>query len=297
MNRLHIIFFLCVGVALFSAVAAPRSDLQVFMDCQIVPSTWADGDSFQVRLPGGKELTLRLYGVDCIETTISNETMARRLRAQRRYFGIGGSDGIDSAEAVRIYGVEAAKRTTGLLADSFSVETAFTDARGSGLSPRVYAFVTLKDGRDLAAVLVEEGMARAFGVVRSRSDGTSGDEYREHLADLELVAAASKRGVWAMTNWAKLPADRAQERGEQQEIISIMRKLPPTSGVDPNSAPRELLETLPGIGPVLAERIESERTIRPFLSPEDLLRVKGISSKVLKEIAPHLRIDVQKNKI
>lgn len=282
---------LAVCLVAVPPVARAGSGVEVFHGCRLVPAGWADGDSFPVRLPDGRELTVRLYGVDCIETTAANETLARRLRAQRRYFGIRAREGMESGEAARLLGVEATRRTAALLADPFAVETSFTDARGSSVSQRVYAFVTLNDGRDLGSVLVAEGLARAFGVVRGRADGTTGEEYRRRLADLELVAAGSRNGVWALTDWAKLAAERAQERDDEQEIAVLMRKIPPMQGVDPNTAPLALLETLPGVGPVLAARLEREREVRPFRSAEDLRRVRGISNGMLERISPHLTFE------
>ena len=76
---------------LFSALAAAVSpaQLKILGPCTFVPTEWADGDSFRVRLPDAKELTLRLYGADCIEIHFDgDDSNARRLRDQRRYFGI-----------------------------------------------------------------------------------------------------------------------------------------------------------------------------------------------------------------
>ncbi len=289
MKTTSMILFFLFGITAFVPSILGQSEVEIFPDCRYVESRWADGDSFQVMLGDGREITVRLYGVDCIETSASNETMARRLRAQRRYFGIGGDTGLDSARTAREFGVLATKRTAALLSQPFTVESSFTDARGSALSQRVYAYVTLHDGRDLGAVLVEEGLARAFGIARTRADGSSADEYRQRLADLELVAAASRQGVWAKTDWAILAADRAKERYEQQEIAAMLRKSPPAEGLNPNTAQIEDLSLLPGIGPVLAARIEEARGVQPFRSVEDLQRVKGISEKILTGIGQHLR--------
>jgi len=54
------------------------------------------------------------------------------------------------------------------------------------------------------------------------------------------------------------------------------------SGIDLNTASATDLESLPGVGPVLAERIVAFRTERgPFLTVEDLLDVSGIGESKL----------------
>ncbi len=58
-----------------------------------------------------------------------------------------------------------------------------------------------------------------------------------------------------------------------------------------NTANAEGLQTLPGIGPALAERIVAEREARgPFRTPEDLLRVPGIGPKRWERIRPLVRL-------
>ena len=61
--------------------------------------------------------------------------------------------------------------------------------------------------------------------------------------------------------------------------------------LDPNIATSEQLQTLPGIGPVLAARIiEYRETVGKFVILEDLLAVKGIGEKTLAKIRPYLYI-------
>jgi competence protein ComEA len=62
--------------------------------------------------------------------------------------------------------------------------------------------------------------------------------------------------------------------------------------IDPNTAPIDSLELLPGIGPVKAEKIIEYRRSQPFTSPEDLLEIDGIGSHTLQQIEPHLRISL-----
>jgi competence protein ComEA len=66
------------------------------------------------------------------------------------------------------------------------------------------------------------------------------------------------------------------------------RKL--AAGIDPNSAPQEDLELLPGIGPSLAQRIVAHRKAHgPFENAEALVRVPGIGSTLVERLRPHLR--------
>lgn len=62
--------------------------------------------------------------------------------------------------------------------------------------------------------------------------------------------------------------------------------------INVNSATAEQLETLPGIGPVLAKSIIEDRQRRgPFRSLADLDRVKGIGPKTLENLRPHVTIE------
>jgi competence protein ComEA len=61
------------------------------------------------------------------------------------------------------------------------------------------------------------------------------------------------------------------------------------SGINPNTAEKAVLITLPGIGPALANRIVEDRTMNgPYRSAEDLLRVRGIGPATLRNIRSRL---------
>jgi competence protein ComEA len=60
--------------------------------------------------------------------------------------------------------------------------------------------------------------------------------------------------------------------------------------LDPNRADRASLEALPGIGPVRAAAIETERCRRPFASVAELERVPGIGPRSLARLEPWLAV-------
>jgi len=65
-----------------------------------------------------------------------------------------------------------------------------------------------------------------------------------------------------------------------------------TASLDLNKASSHELQALPGIGPVLADRIVADRAANgPFKHIGDITRVKGIKHKTLEKIRPYLRVD------
>ncbi|MEI8293491.1 MAG: helix-hairpin-helix domain-containing protein [bacterium] len=263
--------------------------LQTFPGCVFVEADWADGDSFPVKFPDGRQITVRLYGADCIEWHVNDETLARRLRAQRRYFGIGDTDAASSMKTARDFGKQAAQRTRELLSSPFTIHTSFAGARGNGEKERSYAFVITPNGRDLATLLVEEGLARAYGVARQLPDGTTANEYRNRLSDAELTAAAGRKGIWSATNWQELATDRAEERRESAELQQVLQESKGLLILNPNTATAEELRSIPGIGKKLAELIIASRQEKPIDSPQDLLSIKGFSPKLVESITARLQ--------
>ena len=58
--------------------------------------------------------------------------------------------------------------------------------------------------------------------------------------------------------------------------------------IDVNSADVAQLIRIPGVGPVTAQSILAARADRPFLSIDDLDRVRGIGPKTLDKIRPYV---------
>jgi DNA uptake protein ComE-like DNA-binding protein len=259
---------------------ASAQELQKFEGCRLVEAGWADGDSFSVALPDGKEIVLRLYYVDCNETAAATETDQRRVRDQSSYFGV------DDHQVTLESGRQAAEEVKKLLSKPFTVHTAFASALGRSAKPRTYGFITLSDGRDLGEVLVGEGLARSYGVRRNTPDGLNTEAAEAKMDDLELGAAIARRGIWAKTDPQRLVALREDRRAEDRQL----REAFGTSAgepIDPNTATVDEIMLLPGVGEVLAERIVEGR---PYKSVADLRRVPGVGEKVFARIEDSLQI-------
>lgn len=285
------------------AQAAPLVKIE---NCTLVETDWADGDSFQVQIPEkpagndgpghkARKITIRLYGADCIEEKVHDSTDGRRLRAQRRYFGItfvGNSE--ESIALAKGFGARATAETRQILSKPFTVYTSFADARGSSKYKRVYGFVITADGRDLASTLVAKGLARAFGVYRETPDKRHHAEYKAQLTDLELQAAKNGTGVWKHTDWKKLPEERQAQRDEDREVelaIDGNKQLKAGEKIHINKASRDELMRLPGVGEATANNIIGGR---PYRIPSDLLKVSGIGKKTLEKLKPFLIFPVEK---
>lgn len=268
--------------------AAP-DPLEHLENCTLVHTEWADGDSFLIRTADGKELTLRLYGADCIEYHVTDETDARRLREQRRYFGIAehGKSPETSIALAKGLGKQAAEETAHALSKPFTVHTSFADARGDGKHERIYGFLTTAEGADLASHLVTKGLARAFGVYKQTPLGKSGSDYRAELTDLELRSARLGTGAWKHTDWNLLPEERRMQREEDSELELATGAKREFSGkpIKVNSAARDELMSIPGIGEVTANRIIGGR---PYANADELEKVEGLGEKTIEKISGYL---------
>ncbi len=270
------------AISLASAAPDPLTRLE---NCTLVATEWADGDSFLVKTADGKELTVRLYGADCIEFHVTDKSDAARLAEQRRYFGISkfGGTAEKSIALAKSLGGLATEETVRVLAKPFTVHTSYADARGDGKHQRVYGFVTTASGEDLASHLVSAGLARAFGVYKTTPLGKPGTEFRAQLADLELRAARLGSGAWKYTDWNQLPEERKIQREEDSELELATGAKQQFSGkpININTAARDELMRIPGVGEVTANRIIEGR---PYRKPSDLEKVDGIGAKTVERI-------------
>lgn len=99
-------------------------------------------------------------------------------------------------------------------------------------------------------------------------------------------AAAFNPAPYTLSRAASVPA--AISEGFAAELVPGAASIPPAGGlIDLNTATPGQLETLPGIGEVLAGRIVD---FRPFATVDDLRQVEGIGEKRLDAIRPFVTV-------
>ena len=257
------------------------ADLQRFSNAQLINNPANDGDSFLVGADG-KLFHVRLYFVDCPETSISSKSDAQRVREQTRYFGLS-----DAARTIH-FGNEAKTFVERILAKPFTVHTAFASALGRSAKGRIYGFVITSDGNDLASLLVKNGFARTHGMGRETPNGITHNEMVERLRDLETSAMIKRIGIWSESDPDRIAELRAKQRSEERELQELQNQVKkaksPQGLLDLNTATEKELQSIKGIGPVLAARIIAGR---PYKTVDDLLKVKGIGQKKLEKIRPY----------
>lgn len=271
--------FVSVICCFLSIAVCSAGELKKFSNVRLVDGAYHDGDSFRVKFDG-REITIRLYFVDCPETSVSHSTDARRVRSQKRYFALS------SARETILYGRKASEFAARQLKKPFVLYTSFAAAMGRSRGGRYYGFVETAAGDDLAHLLVANGYARAYGVSREDPHGINHSEVASHLKDLESAAMLGRRGIWKLSDADKLAALRALERQESVELQLICDELnAPAENLDINTASLEELETLPGIGPETGRRIIAGR---PYRKIDELVDLPGISSNKLEKLRQYL---------
>jgi endonuclease YncB( thermonuclease family) len=124
----------------------------------------------------------RLYFVDTTESRV----WGKRSEEQAAYFGV------TRAEAIKL-GEEAKAFTAAALQRPFTIQTRWRKVFGP---TRYYACVFTADGKDLAELLVRNGLARIYGTRTALPDGSSSRTYLATLAGLEQQAKFAGLGGW-----------------------------------------------------------------------------------------------------
>ena len=278
----------------FLAAVAPEPALaadsgwETLTDCRLISTVYHDADSFRIS-NGKEELTVRLCFVDAPE---SDAYYKDRVAEQAQYFGI------TLKETVAL-GKTATEFTERFLSGKFTVFTQRKDAKGKG---KRYQAIVQKEGELLSLQLAANGLVRIRGFeTKSRwPGGYDPKEMKAKLRELEQRAREEGVGGWGkklpslppeskpMPVPEKIPDSSTGEKGARSTVnhgdpISRPRDFSRFRGrINLNHAPQTVLEQLPGIGPVSAQRIVENR---PYGSLDELNRIEGIGPKTINKLA------------
>ena len=136
--------------------------------------------------------------------------------------------------------------------------------------------------RQLAAVDSARAVRKARGTGRKKGGGSKPRAGRDSVAGGRSTAAPRRRAVTA-----KKPKTQSDVGAPQSSASLDMGAPQPSGPLDLDVANAEQIESLPGIGPVLARRIVADRDARgPFGSIPNLRRVSGIGPALAEKLVP-----------
>jgi competence ComEA-like helix-hairpin-helix protein len=249
--------------------AHPQGKWEVLEGCRIVTNSVIDGDSFRVNHKG-RAYVFRLYFVDAPEADAS---LAERIKDQAAYFG-------SAITNIPRGGKLAAQFTRERLSGhDVTVVTRWQNAMGRGKLARFYC-VVLVQGKNLGDELVANGLARIYGLRANWPEGTRSTTIINKLKNLELIAREQRRGLWDEKAFPRMT--------DSKPVVLAEAKKGNPGTVDVNEASYEALQTLPGVGPKIAERIIANR---PYHTVDDLLKVSGIGTSKMEQLRPLVRVE------
>ena len=248
--------FAALAFAVHAAPSPTSATWEIWDDCTLDTNSYFDGDSFHVR-HGRNTAIVRLYFVDAPEADAGYGT---RVAEQAAYFR--------TADAAILHnGVAAKEFTASFLAKPFRVITRRQVAPGASRSTRFYGIVE-QGGRRLDAALVEAGFARVNGEPAEYPDAGTSQRIVRDLRAIELKASDAGRGAWVRP-------------GTIESLKNLFQSRKTARCVNLNTATAAEIESLPGIGPKMADRIIHAR---PLKDAEALDAIPGIGPKKIEAL-------------
>ncbi len=161
---------------------------------KIQDSRMNDGDSFWIDHADGSSTQYRLYYADAPESAMKSyrdgDTNHHRVRQQAQYFGISDKQAVQTGKD--------AKKYVQQLLETHAFEVHSTGERVYN-GARRYAFVEVEfesGPRWLHELLIERGLARIHTKPAKLPDGTSTQQQKKRLKELERKARSEGKGAW-----------------------------------------------------------------------------------------------------
>jgi competence protein ComEA len=111
------------------------------------------------------------------------------------------------------------------------------------------------------------------------------------MSDAKVLALKNKvtvGGATALT--ATTPASQkatSAQKPATEKASKAASKLAPGQRININTATKQEIEALPGIGPVKAQAIIDGR---PYDKPEDIMKIKGIKQKIFDKVKDNITV-------
>ena len=158
---------------------------------------------------------------------------------------------------------------------------------GAVLEPGIYDLPA--DSRAEAAIAAAGGLTEAadterVNMVRKLRDGML-------LQVPALKAGGGKKAAQRVAGASGNAANAYGKNAADKRGASKVSAQGSAGRVRINSASASELQSLPGVGPALAQRIIAERSRGRFASAEDLLRVSGIGKAKLEKMRAYVEVD------
>lgn len=105
------------------------------------------------------------------------------------------------------------------------------------------------------------------------------------------IASAMNPAEYTRSGWRPAASPIAPPMAPAEAVASTSKTDATDGRININTATKQELETLPGIGPAFADRIIATRGEAPFANVDDLTRVPGIADKRLESLRAHVRVN------
>ena len=136
------------------------------------------------------------------------------------------------------------------------------------------------------------GKSTAKAIVAGRPYKSVDDLKRvKGMSDAKIQALKDKVTVGgATTSTATTAASQkaaSTQKSATEKVSKAVPKLAPGQRININTATKQDIEALPGIGPAKAQAIIDNR---PYSKPEDIMKVKGIKQKIFDKIKDNITV-------